>query len=101
MKESVLFSHVMEEYGTHEKDENAVSEEKEGGEDKDVTKVKDKKDKLMQDEERLTGAVSGSVYLEYFRFAGGIFKLPVILLLIAGFQGSFGEPHKSVCMFFD
>lgn len=90
MRDSVLFSRVMEEYGTREKEDDEEKIEEDEEKAKDVVKDKGKKEGLMQEEERLTGAVSGSVYLEYFRYAGGIIKLPIILLLIAGFQGSQG-----------
>ena len=91
MRDSVIFSRVMEEYGTHDKEEETTEkkEEKSDGE-KDGAKKDEKKGTLMQAEERLTGAVSGSVYLEYFKYAGGIIKLVIIIALIICFQGSSG-----------
>ncbi|KAI0700341.1 multidrug resistance-associated ABC transporter [Cytidiella melzeri] len=89
MNDSVLFSHVMEEYGTREKEEEVEEAKKDEGVDKAKGVKKDKSDKgLMQTEERLTGAVSGSVYKDYFRYAGGLIKVPIILLLLTGFQGA-------------
>lgn len=91
MNDSVFFSRVMEEYGTREKEE--AQEVEEGVEDVKATDVKKKvakKDGLMQAEERLTGSVTGSVYKRYFQFAGGLFRLPVILLLLTGYQGASG-----------
>lgn len=99
MDDSVLFSRVMEEYGTHEKE----AEEEEEDEKKDVGKAKDavkakagKKEGLMQAEERVTGAVSGSIYLKYFQYAGGIIKLPIILLLLTGYQGASGALKTTI-----
>lgn len=92
MKDSVLFSHIMEEYGKHEKEEEEEVEQAADGEKtKAVKKEKsDKKDNLMQTEERLTGSVTGSVYKRYFQFSGGFYKLPVILLLLTAYQGASG-----------
>ena len=92
MKDSVLFSRVMEEYGTHDKEEEEEAQKaEEDDKAKDAKKDKsNKKDGLMQAEERLTGSVTGSVYKQYFQFSGGLFKLPVILLLLTGYQGASG-----------
>lgn len=92
MNDSVLFSRVMEEYGTHEKEEIEEKREEKGAAKTD-TESKDKSGKqahLMQDEERITGSVSGSIYANYFRYAGGLIKLPIILLLLTGYQGAQG-----------
>ena len=90
MNDSVLFSRVMEEYGSHEKDADEKEEKIEEKAEKS-TKEKSKKVGLMQEEERMTGSVAGEVYSKYFRFAGGMVRLPIILLLLAGYQGAQGE----------
>ncbi|GJE92383.1 multidrug resistance-associated ABC transporter [Phanerochaete sordida] len=87
MDNSVVFSGVMEEYGSLEK-EKAEAEKKAEETTPDGAKKVGKKVGLMQDEERLTGSVAGSVYAKYFRFAGGLVRLPIILVLLAGYQGS-------------
>ena len=91
MANSVLFSGVMDEYGNLEKEKG----EKEGkrAEEKpaDGAKKKGKKTGLMQEEERITGSVAGTVYAKYFRFAGGLIQVPIILLLLTGYQGANGE----------
>ncbi|KAI0087237.1 multidrug resistance-associated ABC transporter [Irpex rosettiformis] len=87
MNDSVLFSRVMEEYGTHEKEEEDSQKDEDDSKAEGVKKDKSaKKEGLMQAEERLTGSVTGSVYKQYFQYSGGLFKLPVILLLLAGYQ---------------
>lgn len=89
MADSVLFSHVMEEYGSQENDKDEGKEEKEekAGDD---TKKLGKKGALMQAEERLTGSVSSSVYASYLRYAGGLVWAPIILVMLAGYQGAQG-----------
>ncbi|KAF7792645.1 hypothetical protein EIP86_003742 [Pleurotus ostreatoroseus] len=93
MADSVLFSHVMEEYGTQDKDKDEEIEEKEGEkeEEKDADGDKSKDGKathLMQEEERLTGSVSNSVYAEYFRYAGGLIWALIIVTMLTLYQGS-------------
>ena len=95
MADSVLFSRVMEEYGTreHGKKSDRASVQETLVEDKAKDADQDKStatDKLIQDEERLVGAVSGAVYRKYFKFAGGYTRLFIILALIAAFQGAQG-----------
>lgn len=90
MNDSVLFSRVMDEYGSLEKEKGDVERKKSDDKTADGAKKDTKKVNLMQDEERLTGSVAGAVYAKYFRFAGGLVRLPVILVLLAGYQGSNG-----------
>ena len=91
MDNSVLFSHVMEEYGNLEKEKAKEEAEKDKEKADDTVKEKDtKKVGLIQAEERMTGSVAGTVYAGYFRFAGGMVRLPIILLLLACFQGASG-----------
>ncbi|KAG0351394.1 hypothetical protein BGZ54_003269 [Gamsiella multidivaricata] len=57
------------------------------GEKKDVgEKEKDAKDAkpkgLMSQEERATGSVSGSIYMDYVNAAGGMYLLPLLLFLL-------------------
>ena len=94
MGNSVLFSRVMEEYGNLEKEKE--EEEKTKDEEKigDGKKKAGKKVGLMQEEERLTGSVAGSVYTKYFRFAGGVVRMPIILVLLTLYQGSNGTSAR-------
>lgn len=102
MKDSVLFSRVMEEYGTQEhKKTGDLPDIEEIISEKPQSLARDKEDeisneRLMQDEERLTGAVSGTVYKKYFKYAGGYARLPIILLLLAGYQGAQGTHVHSI-----
>ncbi|KAI1798261.1 multidrug resistance-associated ABC transporter [Ganoderma leucocontextum] len=85
MKDGRMFSRLMEEYGSQE--ENKMEEDVEAKqEDKipilaEVTKSTPGQ-KLMQDEERLTGAVTWSVYSKYIAFAGDWTILPLLLLVV-------------------
>jgi ATP-binding cassette, subfamily C (CFTR/MRP), member 1 len=82
----------MDEYGSLEKEEKIEEKEKKD-EEKSTDASKEtggKKARLMQEEERITGSVAGVVYAKYFRFAGGLVRLPIILVLLAGFQGANG-----------
>ncbi len=92
MDDSVLFSRVMDEFGNME---NEKEGEKEG--EKDAKKALDpakdkltKKSNLMQEEERLTGSVSNSVYTKYLRFAGGLIWAPTVLVMLTAYQGASG-----------
>ncbi|KAJ8496778.1 hypothetical protein ONZ45_g12317 [Pleurotus djamor] len=51
---------------------------------------------LMQDEERVTGAVAWSTYAKYLRYGGGIFWAPLILLLLILDQGAYGRCNLSL-----
>ena len=100
MGNSVVFSHLMEEYGNLEaeddnhpsrshtkrkvkKDAEADASTEEGGPKKDNAA-------LMQREERNTGAVTWTVYKKYLGFAGGMIWAPVIVLLLTLTQGAQG-----------
>ena len=91
MADSVLFSRVMEEYGSQEKEkedkEDEKPKEKSGSESNSKL---GKKGGLMQAEERVTGSVSSTIYVKYLRYAGGLIWAPIILFMLAGFQGSQG-----------
>ena len=97
------FARLMEEYGSLEKEEeadaaaapNKKKEAEAKAEAADAPLVKTTQG-LMQQEERLTGAVSWSVYTRYFRYAGGLFIFPLVVLwmvLAQGSQGAFWLPH--------
>jgi ATP-binding cassette, subfamily C (CFTR/MRP), member 1 len=82
------FSRLVEEYGGKEEEEK---EEKEEAEDdpieESIEDVKEKKHKqkenvLMQVEERATGSVKWGVYAEYARAGGGIWVIPVIIIIV-------------------
>lgn len=92
MDDSVLFSRVMEEYGTQEKEkEEKVEDIKVAEKVTDTAIDKGANKSLMQEEERLTGSVGANVYARYLRSAGGLYHLPLILALLAGYQGSSGK----------
>ncbi|KAI0646268.1 multidrug resistance-associated ABC transporter [Trametes meyenii] len=94
MQDGQTFARLMEEYGSLEKQEEEVVPVPE----KAPTKAKDVKAKgrgpqkdhvaLMQSEERLTGAVSSTVYTRYFKFAGGVAVFPAIMLFLVLSQGA-------------
>ena len=95
MRDSHTFSHMIEEYGDVQRKEEkaeatvveridesaALGGHKESDEDRPG---------LMQEEERLTGAVSWQTYGVYFRYAGGLSWAPLILLLTGLMQGAQG-----------
>jgi ATP-binding cassette, subfamily C (CFTR/MRP), member 1 len=99
MSNSVLFSRIMDEYGTIEKEEeeaakdpakaNAKTERGKG----DDLEEKDKKDKaaLMQEEERNLGAVSWETYAKYLKFGGTLSWGPFIFGLLMMVQGAAGK----------
>ena len=98
MADSVLFSRVMEEYGSQEKEKEEEEQKTDRKrEEKAADSVKDKgagkKTHLMQAEERLTGSVSTTVYAKYLRFAGGLIWAPVILAMLVAYQGAQGEQY--------
>ena len=96
MADSVLFSRVMEEYGSQEEEKEEEEEEGKDGKSKEKSgddKAKSgKKGGLMQAEERLTGSVSTMVYVKYLRYAGGLLWAPIILALLVAYQGVQGMP---------
>lgn len=90
MHNSVLFSRVMDEYGNLEKEKAEKEQKKEQEKAIDGPKKEGKKAGLIQEEERVTGSVAGKIYAKYFRFAGGLAQIPIMLLLLTGYQGSSG-----------
>lgn len=102
MNSGRMFSRLIEEYGSQEKQEEeaAAVDDTQNPVDgeKDATAAmpeaaQDLKDPqaLMQEEERLTGAVSWSVYTKYFGFAGGILGFLLLVLFVVLAQGAQGE----------
>ncbi|TFK50066.1 multidrug resistance-associated ABC transporter [Heliocybe sulcata] len=92
MEDSILFSRIMDEYGSLEKEEEGA-EDKPGKEDiyeKSAVKAEASKQQatLMQAEERVTGAVTATTYKKYLRYAGGLFWAPFILIMLALMQGA-------------
>ena len=88
MNESILFSRLIEEYGSQH-------EEQKTGSSKRVVVKHDEAEKkdydtLMQKEERNTGAVTRNVYAQYLRLAGGIIWGPIIIMLLVMVQAAAG-----------
>ena len=92
MAEGRMFARLMEEYGSQEENKSEeVDDAKQGDKNATLTDTKKSAQKLMQDEERVTGAVSWSVYARYLGFAGDWTILPMLLfaILSQGAQGTF------------
>ena len=98
MKDSLVFSRLMEEYGSLDQDDEAEKKasKKEGAADASE-EINDKRADatLMQEEERNTGSVTWAVYAKYLHFAGGIIWAPIIVLLLTLSQGAQGKIHRS------
>ncbi|KAJ7658502.1 multidrug resistance-associated ABC transporter [Mycena rosella] len=86
MKDSVVFSRLMEDYGNLDQEEQAEGAKGEKAAivagDEDAVDAKKDQAALMQTEERQTGAVSWETYGKYLGFAGGIIWAPIIVLLL-------------------
>ena len=96
MGDSVLFSRIMEEYGSLDKvsvEEKVVKNDGTALSDGGDGPIKTSQAGLMQAEERLTGSVSFSVYAGYLRFAGGILWVPIIISLLILSQAAQGTLH--------
>ena len=93
MTDGHMFARLMEEYGSQE--ENKREEAPEAKQESKLAIAAEAKkgtQKLLQDEERLTGAVSWSVYSKYFAFAGGWTVLPLFLFVVLS-QAAQGTSH--------
>jgi ATP-binding cassette, subfamily C (CFTR/MRP), member 1 len=100
MADSVLFSRIMDEYGSQEKEkEEAEKKAAEEGKLKPKTDAEpgvsaEEKKKgqaaLMSAEERNTGAVTGETYRKYLGFAGSVMWAPYIAIMLALVQGAAG-----------
>ncbi|KAL6300347.1 multidrug resistance-associated ABC transporter [Sparassis latifolia] len=93
MHGSLLFSRLMEEYGNldkEEKEEDALGSKDEkpktAGYEKQGSQAG--QTQLMQEEERITGAVTYATYSRYLRFAGGLVWAPIIIGLLILVQGT-------------
>ena len=83
MKRGDMFARLMEEYGIQEENMNEdPATDKQAGSSAVAREAKKATQKLMQDEERLTGAVTWSVYSKYIAYAGGWPILPLLLLAV-------------------
>ncbi|KAJ7172563.1 multidrug resistance-associated ABC transporter [Mycena filopes] len=85
MKEGVVFSRLMEDYGNLEEEKQAVVAGEKAAivvDEKEEVDLKKGQAALMQTEERMTGAVSFETYGKYLKFAGGLAWAPVIILLL-------------------
>ena len=107
MAKSVVFSRLMEEYGSLEEEEAAKEEkaakkrtrrkESKGPTADDADSSEEAGPKkadnaaLMQTEERNTGAVTWTVYKGYLRYAGGVVWAPFILTLLTVTQVAQGK----------
>ena len=90
MKRGDMFARLMEEYGSQEENMNEGGAADKKTDDVAVpAEAKKATQKLMQDEERITGAVSWSVYSKYIAYAGGWPIVPIVLLAMM-YQGAHG-----------
>lgn len=101
MKESRVFSRLMDEYGNLEQEEAEAEGKKRKDDDAFANKSDGLDDKkanaaLMQAEERNTGSVSWSTYGKYLKFAGSLLWAPFILGLLAASQGAQGKWNTSL-----
>ena len=103
VKDSVVFSHLVDEYGSHEKVEGKVvrRNSRKGSihpDDADSSNEMKFDATLIQAEERVTGSVSWTTYVKYFRFAGSVFWVPIIIALVLLSQTASGvfmkEDHE-------
>ena len=102
MRDSVVFAHLIDEYGTHENVEGKVIRNNTGkdnmhpddADQPDEVKMDALGTGLIQAEERATGSISWVTYAEYFRFAGSIFWIPFIIVLVLLSQIASGEFTK-------
>ncbi|CUA69652.1 ABC transporter C family member 12 [Rhizoctonia solani] len=90
MAKDGAFARFQRQFGIKEEEEEEKSEEAGAIE---ATENKPKKDQaptkqLMQVEERNTGAISGSAYLDYFKAARGEILIPLLLIAVLLTQGA-------------
>ena len=92
--DSVVFARLMDEYGNLKQEKEILGSKRgkgaEAGDEKDPADLKDG-GALMSVEERATGAVGWDVYNRYLKYAGGMFWVPTILLLLTLSQGAQGK----------
>ncbi|KAG6873111.1 hypothetical protein C0995_002774 [Termitomyces sp. Mi166 len=91
VKNSSVFSNLMEEYGRTEAQTGVRSGQGKTQTtlvDRDQNAKKEVEAALMQEEERNTGAVTLDVYKKYLRFSGGLVWAPIIVSLLLLNEGS-------------
>jgi len=92
LKDSVVFAHLIEEYGSHDKPEHHVARRNiRKGTLGPIHLDHPDKVKLIQAEERVTGSVTWLTYTKYFRFAGSILWVPAIIILVLFSQAASGK----------
>ena len=96
MGESVIFAHLIDEYGSHEKVESKVTRQnsRKPSIHPNSADHPDRKklfSALIQSEERVTGSVPWVTYAKYFRFAGSILWVPAIITLVLLSQAASGK----------
>lgn len=100
MASGMAFSRIMEEYGSLETQKKVSEGQETGDKDSDVV-APDAPAKatqaLMQDEERVTGAVSWSVYYKYLHYTGDTSIFLLILFLAILFQCAQGKILVHIC----
>lgn len=89
------FSRIIEEYGRIESSHGTAAtgdprRQATIGNDPTDSQLKEAKDALMQLEERNTGAVRWETYKRYVGFVGGLFWIPLIILLLTLNQATSG-----------
>ncbi|CAE6472878.1 unnamed protein product [Rhizoctonia solani] len=92
MAKDGAFARFQRQFGAKEEEDEEKSAEEEA-EAIETTEEKPKKDQapakqLMQAEERNTGAISGSAYLDYFKAANGGILIPLLIVAILLTQGA-------------
>jgi len=101
MRGSVVFAHLIDEYGSHEKVESKVARKNTRKNTRKPTihpnsidhpDRKKLRSALIQSEERVTGSVPWVTYAKYFRFAGSILWVPAIITLALLSQAASSEP---------
>jgi len=102
MNESILFSRLIEEYGSQHEELNTGGSKRADVKQEDDGEAKGEGDAaLMQEEERNTGAVTWEVYAQYLRLAGGIVWGPIIIILLIAIQGAAGTFFVSPEIWYD
>lgn len=96
MRSSAVFSHLIDEYGSHESVEGQITRKNSrkptvhpNAVDQPGTMKRGSA--LIQSEERVTGSVPWATYTTYFRFAGSILWVPAIITLVLLSQAASGE----------